>query len=134
MFFEVKLRVEKENSKGELKKVVEHYIVDGCELFAEAEQKALKEFDNKCEVFFIAKSKIIEIYNEKEDDKPFFKATIVSVFTNDDGVEKETKYPVLVCAEDIKEANKLMDEYIKSNMSDMRLDGIVKTKILDLLP
>jgi hypothetical protein len=26
------------------------------------------------------------------------------------------------------------DEYIKSNMSDMRLDGIVKTKILDLLP
>ena len=133
MFYEIKLRVEKENSKGELKQVTEHYIVDGCDLFAEAEYKAYQEYNNHCEVFSVTQSKIKEIVNQKEEDKPFFKATIVSTFVNDDGSEKETKYPVLVCATDIKEANKLIDDYLKQGLDDMRLDGIVKTKIVDIL-
>lgn len=133
MLYEVKLRVEQENSKGELKQVTEHYIVDGCEFFAEAEVKAMEEYNNDCEVFSIIQSRIREIVNEKEESKPFFKATITETFTNDDGSEKENKYPVLVCASDIKEANKLMEEYLKQGLSDMRLDGIVKTKILDVL-
>lgn len=33
MFYEIKLKVEKENSKGEMKEVVEHFITD-VELFA----------------------------------------------------------------------------------------------------
>lgn len=133
MLYEVKLRVEQENSKGELKQVTEHYIVDGCEFFAEAEVKAMEEYNNDCEVFSIIQSRIREIVNTKEVSKPFFKATITETFTNDDGSEKENKYPVLVCASDIKEANKLMEEYLKQGLSDMRLDGIVKTKILDVL-
>lgn len=133
MLYEVKLRVEQENSKGELKQVTEHYIVDGCEFFAEAEVKAMEEYNNDCEVFSIIQSRIREIVNDKEESKPFFKATITETFTNDDGSEKENKYPVLVCASDIKEANKLMEEYLKQGLSDMRLDGIVKTNILDVL-
>ena len=133
MLYEVKLRVEQENSKGELKQVTEHYIVEGCEFFAEAEVKAMEEYNNDCEVFSIIQSRIREIVNTKEESKPFFKATITETFTNDDGSEKENKYPVLVCASYIKEANKLMEEYLKQGMSDMRLDGIVKTKILDVL-
>ena len=133
MLYEVKLRVEQENSIGELKQVTEHYIVDGCEFFAEAEVKAMEEYNNDCEVFSIIQSRIREIVNDKEESKPFFKATITETFTNDDGSEKENKYPVLVCASDIKEVNKLMEEYLKQGLSDMRLDGIVKTKILDVL-
>lgn len=133
MLYEVKLRIENENSKGELKKVVEHYIIDKCELFAEAEMRALQEHDNNCEVFYIAQSKIVEIVNQKEDDKPYFKAMVVSVSIDDDGAERETTYSVLVCAENIKEANKLMEEYLKQGMTDMSVSGITKTKILDLL-
>lgn len=133
MLYEIKLRVEQENSKGELKQVTEHYIVDGCEFFAEAEVKAMEEYNNDCEVFSIIQSRIREIVNTKEELKPFFKATITETFTNDDGPEKENKYPVLVCASDINEANKLMEEYLKQGLTDMRLDGIVKTKILDVL-
>ena len=133
MLYEVKFRVEQENSIGELKQVTEHYIVDGCEFFAEAEVKAMEEYNNDCEVFSIIQSRIREIVNDKEESKPFFKATITETFTNDDGSEKENKYPVLVCASDIKEVNKLMEEYLKQGLSDMRLDGIVKTKILDVL-
>lgn len=66
MFYEIKLKVEKENSKGEMKEVVEHFITD-VELFAEAE------------------------------------------------------------------ANRLMQEHMRQGLNDMRLDGIVKTKIIDLI-
>lgn len=131
MLYEVKIKIERENAKGELKQVSEHYIIDNLELFAEAEAKALEEFGD-CDVFFIARSKIKEIVNAKEISKPFFKATIVDVYTSEDGGEKETQYQVLVCAKDIKEANKIMEEYLKQGI-DMRLDGITKTKILDIL-
>lgn len=66
MFYEIKLKVEKENSKGEMKEVVEHFITD-VGLFAEAE------------------------------------------------------------------ANRLMQEHMRQGLKDMRLDGIVKTKIIDLI-
>jgi hypothetical protein len=132
MFYEVKARIEKENSKGELKKIAEHYIVDGCEFFGEAEQRILMEYSNECDVFSVVRSKIIEIINQKELDKPFFKATVVDIFTDDDGEEKETKNFILVCAKNVTEATKIVEEHLKQGY-DSRLEGIVKTKILDLL-
>lgn len=132
MYYELKIKVEKENKKGELKQVTEHYITDA-ELFANAEYTGLNEYDGKCDVISIKRSPIREIVNDKDEDKPYFKATLIDVFVNDDGVEKENKYPVLVCAEDMKEANRIMEEYMKQGLGDLRLDGIVKTKILDVL-
>jgi hypothetical protein len=132
MYYELKIKVEKENKKGELKQVTEHYITDA-ELFADAEYTGLNEYDGKCDVIAIKRSPIREIVNDKDEDKPFFKATLIDVFVNDDGVEKENRYPVLVCAEDMKEANRNMEEYMKQGLGDLRLDGIVKTKILDVL-
>jgi hypothetical protein len=132
MYYELKIKVEKKNKKGELKQVTEHYITDA-ELFANAEYTGLNEYDGKCDVIAIKRSPIREIVNDKDEDKPFFKATLIDVFVNDDGVEKENRYPVLVCAEDMKEANRIMEEYMKQGLGDLRLDGIVKTKILDVL-
>lgn len=133
MFYEFKVKVERENSKGELKQVSEHYIIEGCELFAEVEAKAMEEFGADCDVFAITRSKITEIVNQKEIGKPFFKATVVDVFTDYEGNEKETKYQMLVCAKDVTEATKIMNEHLRQGF-DMQLNGITKTKILDLLP
>ena len=132
MFYEIKLKVEKENSKGEMKEVVEHFITD-VELFAEAEAKGLKQYNGDCDVFSITRSKVIEIVTEKEEGKPFYKATLIDIFIDDNGNEKETKYYNLVCAKDIPEANRLMQEHMRQGLKDMRLDGIVKTKIIDLI-
>ena len=63
-------------------------------------------------------------------DKPYNE--IKDTFTDDEGNEKDSKYFVLVCAKDITEANKIMDEYLKQGF-DMKLDGIVRTKILDVI-
>lgn len=133
MFYEIKLKTEKENAKGETKEVAEHYITDA-ELFSEAEQKGLELYANKCDVFAVSRSKIREIVNlgDKTEENHFFKATITDVFTDDAGNEKETKYFVLVAAKDIPEANRRMEDYLRQGF-DMKLDGIVKTKILDVI-
>lgn len=131
MFYEIKLKVEKENSKGEMKEVVEHFITD-VGLFAEAEAKGLEQYVD-CDVISITRSKVVEIVNEKEEDKPFYKATLIDIFIDDNGNEKETKYYNLVCAKDITEANRLMQEHMRQGLEDMRLDAIQKTKIIDLI-
>ncbi len=131
MFYEIKLKVEKENSKGEMKEVVEHFITD-VGLFAEAEAKGLEQYVD-CDVISITHSKVVEIVNEKEEDKPFYKATLIDIFIDDNGNEKETKYYNLVCAKDITEANRLMQEHMRQGLNDMRLDAIQKTKIIDLI-
>lgn len=132
MFYEIKLKVEKENSKGEMKEVVEHFITD-VGLFAEAEANSLEQYNGNCDVISITRSNVVEIVNEKEEDKPFYKATLIDIFIDDNGNEKETKYYTLVCAKDITEANRLMQEHMRQGLNDMRLDAIQKTKIIDLI-
>lgn len=135
MYYELKIKVNKTNDKGEEKEVKEHFITD-CELFAEAEAKGLEQYasDNmECDVFSISRSNIIEIVNEKTEGKPFFKATIVDTQIDDNWKEKELKYYNLVCAKDVREANLLMEQHLLQGLSDMRLDAIVKTKIIDLI-
>lgn len=131
MFYEIKLKVEKENSKGEMKEVVEHFITD-VGLFAEAKAKGLEQYVG-CDVISITRSNVVEIVNEKEEGKPFYKATLIDIFIDDNGNEKETKYYNLVCAKDITEANRLMQEHMRQGLNDMRLDAIQKTKIIDLI-
>lgn len=140
MFFEVKLTVEKEvpckPSKAgatacELKQVNEHYICE-CENALEAYYKANELYNNKCEVYSIAISKIKEIVNTKTNEKPFFKATIVDILIDDAGEEKEQKSSVLVCAKDVNEATRIMEDYLKQGYS-MGLIGINRVKILDLI-
>ena len=46
MFYEIKLKVDKENDKGEMKEVIERFITD-VELFAEAEAKGLEQVQRK---------------------------------------------------------------------------------------
>ena len=81
----------------------------------------------------VKRSNVREIVNESEDKEHYFKATIVDTFTDDNGKEKELKYYVLIRANDLGEATGKANEYMRQGLQDMRLDGIVKTKILELL-
>lgn len=134
MIFEGKIKVKKTNEKGKEKTCIEHYVIENEELFASAEYKLMEQYNGECEVTHIAKSSIREIVNQKEEDKPFFKAVIISIYTTDDGNEKELTYPVLICAKDMTEANKLIKEYMLG-IADMspKLKEIKETKIIDVL-
>lgn len=133
MFYEAKIKVEKTLDSGEVKDVTEHFILDA-ELFGEAEQIMFEEYPNqKIDVFTVYRSKIREIINQKEDDKPFFKAIVIDIFTDDNGREKETKYEILVCAESIAEATAITTEYLKQGYN-LRLDEVKRVKIIDYIP
>lgn len=131
MFFEVTLAVDKLNEKGESKRCIEKYITDKM-LFAEAEAIGLALYNNECDVTAIKRSKISEIINDKEEDKPFFKAVVCTVITNEDGSEKEVDSHILVCEKDVKSATEKVVEYAKRNFG-MELKSISRTKILDFL-
>lgn len=131
MYYEVTLSVDKLNEKGESKRCIEKYITDKM-LFAEAEAIGLALYNNECDVSAIKRSKISEIINNKEEDKPFFKAVVCTVITNDDGSEKEVDSHILVCEKDVKSATEKVVEYAKRNF-DMELKSISRTKILDFL-
>lgn len=131
MFYELTLQVDKLNEKGEEKRVIERYITEDL-LFAGTEAKGLHLYKGECDVTAIKRSKIMEVINEKEDEKPFFKAIVYDVFTDDEGNEKETDYYLLVCAKDIKNATEKVLDWMKQGYN-MELKSISKTKILDIL-
>lgn len=131
MFFEFKVRVTRNTEKGE-KEVTEQYITD-CELFAEAEAKGLEITDGKGDVIAISRSNVREIVNPNVTDKTYYKATIVDIFVNDNGDEKEMKYRVLIAADSVQEATHIAKDYMEQGLQDMRLDGVVKTKILEVV-
>lgn len=132
MLYEIKLTVDKVLDSGEQKPVKEHYIVDA-ETHGDAERIGFELYPNtNVDVVAVYRSDIREIINNKEEEKPFFKATVIDVFTEDDGREKETKYQMLVCAKDIMEATNLMKQYLEQGY-DMRLDALKRVKIIDYI-
>ena len=131
MYYELTLSVDKLNEKGEPKRCIEKYITDKM-LFAEAEAIGLALYNNECDVTAIKRSKISEIINDKEEDKPFFKAVVCTVITNEDGSEKEVDSHILVCEKDVKSATEKVVEYAKRNFG-MELKAISRTKLVDFL-
>ena len=135
MYYEITDRVKRVKDDGTEKEVNERYITD-CLTFAEAEQKGMEAYsaDNTDgDVVAVKRSNVKEIVNENEEKEHYFKATIVDTFIDDNGKEKELKYYVLIRADNLTEATAKANEYMRQGLQDMRLDGIVKTKILELL-
>lgn len=135
MYYEGKIKVKKTSSNGLEKDVNEHYILLD-DTFSSVEYKLTMLYASnnmECDVFAISRSKIREIVNEKQDDEFFYKVTLIDVFVDDKGKEKETKYYVLISAKNMDDANKKAAEYMKQGLQDMKLDAIAKTKILDLI-
>lgn len=136
MYYEMTTKVSRQNDDGLVKEISERYITD-CETFAEAEEKAMETYsaDNvNGDVIAVKRSNVKEIVNEDEEKEHYFKATIVDTFIDDKTEkEKELRYYVLIRANDLGEATAKANEYMRQGLQDMRLDGIVKTKIQELL-
>lgn len=136
MYYEMTTKVTRVKDDGTEKEVSERYITD-CETFAEAEQKGMEAYsaDNTDgDVVAVKRSNVKEIANENEEKQHYYKATIVDIFIDDKTEkEKELRYYVLIRADDLSEATAKAKEYMRQGLQDMRLDGIVKTNILELL-
>ena len=139
MFYHVKVQFTSVNESGARIKEKHEVLVDNCEFFAEAEQKALNEFIyagvGNVEVTNMKRSNIMEFANSPQggDDENIYTATIVSIFVEENGKEKETKYHVGVFAKSVNDATSIVQQYMKMGLQDMRLVSVKETKIESVL-
>ena len=139
MFYHVKVQFTSVNESGAKIKEKHEVLVDNCEFFAEAEQKVLDEFiyagTGDVEVTNMKRSNIMEFANSPQggDDENIYTATIVSIFVEESGKEKETKYHVGVFAKSVNEATSIVQQYMKMGLQDMRLVSVKETKIEQVL-
>jgi hypothetical protein len=135
--FEVKSRRVVMDNKGNDKSITEAFFIENCTSWADAEDKMLGYFNSENEVVGMAISKVMEVVNtptqEEKMDMFVYRAVIASIYTDDDGNEKEMKYPVLLWAKNIDEAMSVVNNYLRQGLEDMSLVSITKTKIVEVI-
>ena len=132
--YELKLKILKEDKKGNQKEVIESYLADKVELCAEAENKALELCNGEGDVISIKVAPYKEFINSREnDEQSIYKVKLISIFINDNGEEKETSYYVGCFAEDLNKANSLVNQYVSQGMENLKINAITKTNILDII-
>lgn len=134
MFYEISSRRVVIDRKGNDKSLTEHFIVDGIELFADAEQKGLEMYNGENDIVAIKRSNIYEVVNKrKDDDERIYLASIESLFVDGEGNESTTKYVVALFATTLQSATTIALDYMKQGLEDMALVGIKKSKFEDII-
>lgn len=134
MYYEIKVKCDVLQPDGTMKEMVEEYLVENQDLFAEAEMKGLGVAGAE-DVMSIKRSRVMEVANSKPSEgTPFlFRATIEAVTIGEDIKPKKKRYEVLLWASGIEEANSVSKDYISQGLEDMELVGIKKTNIVDII-
>lgn len=133
MYYEVTLKVTKQDNKGNDKEVKENFLIENAELWQEVENRALELYNGEADIVAMKRSSVIEVVNEKKEDTPIFKAKLISTYVDEKGKEKEKSWVVALFAADMNEANKKMQEYIKQGMEDLTLREIKQTNLLEII-
>jgi hypothetical protein len=136
--FEVKSRRTIIDQKsGNDKSITEAFFIENCTSWADAEDKMLTYFNSENEVVAMAISKVMDVVNcptqEEKEERYVYRAVIATIYTDDDGNEKEMKYPVLLWAKDFDNAMTIVNEYIAQGLEDMTLVSLQKTKIVEVI-
>lgn len=141
MFYQIKVKFDSINESGKTVTKNEEYLVKDCLLHAEAEQKGYEytseyQSDNP-DVTSVKRSNIREFINDEPTevfDWNIYVATICDIFIDEvSGKEKELKYHVGVYATSIADATKLVHDYMRQGLNDMKYIAVKETKILGIL-
>lgn len=133
--FETRIRYDKMQENGVVKKVTEAYLVDAL-TFTEAEARIIEELtpyiSGDFSVVAIKRTKIAEVFWNPEAEKWW--TVNVNFITLDEktGVEKKAASLILVQADDSDSARDVFREGMKGSMSDYEIAGINETKYLEV--
>lgn len=135
LWFECKVRYDKMQDNGMVKKVNEPYLVDAL-TFTEAESRIIEEMkpfiSGEYSISAEKKTKISEIFfNEGADRYYLVKVNFITLDENS-GVEKKTVSQILVQASDFEDAVEKFNEGMKGTMADYEIGSISETMIMDV--
>lgn len=135
LWFECKVRYDKMQENGMMKKVNEPYLVDAL-TFTEAEARIIEEMkpfiSGEYSISSEKKTKISEIFfNEGADRYYLVKVNFITI-DESKGVEKKTTSQILVQASDFQDAVDKFNEGMKGSMADYEIGAITETMIMDV--
>lgn len=136
-WFECKVKLERTQEDGSVKKVQEAYMVDAFN-FTEAEKRIVKEMEpfvkSEFEVADIRKMKIAELFDSEVDsDDRWYKLKLTYTTVDEKkGKEKKVSNFVLVRASSIRRALDNLEEGMKGSVTDYAVTSATETPIMDV--
>ncbi len=135
IWFECKVRYDKMQENGMVKKVNEPYLVDAL-TFTEAESRIIEEMkpyiSGEYSISSEKKTKISEIFYHEGGDRYYLvKAAFIS-YDNKTDTEKRSISQILVQACDLEEALNNFNEGMKGTVDDYTIVSIAETAIMDI--
>lgn len=134
-WFECKIRYDKQQENGSIKKVTEPFLVDALS-FTEAEARIIEEQAPFCtgevNVSAVKRTKIAEIFWDDSADKWYLVKVAFITIDEKTAVEKKSTSLILVAANDFKGALDNFMEGMKGTMADFEIVSIAETPIMDV--
>lgn len=134
-WFECKIRYDKAQENGAIKKVTEPYLVDALS-FTEAEARIIEEqtpfISGEVNVTAVKRTKIAEIFWDDSADKWYLAKVAFITIDEKTAVEKKSTSLILVAASDFKGAYDNFMEGMKGTMADFEIVSITETPLMDV--
>lgn len=137
LWFECKVRYDKLQDTGAVKKVNEPYLVDAL-TFTEAEGRIIEELtpciSGEFSISAVKKTKVSEIFFDETGDRYYMvKVNFVSL-DEKSGAEKKVANFILVQASDFEQAFKNFTKGMEGTLSDYEIVSITETMLMDVFP
>ncbi|MDE6329778.1 MAG: DUF4494 domain-containing protein [Muribaculaceae bacterium] len=137
LWFECKVRYDKMQENGVVKRVNEPYIVDALS-FTEAESRIIEEIkpyiSGDFTISAVKKTKIAEIFFDQTGDRFYHVKYNIITLDEKSGAEKRTTVLNLVQASDFDSALSNFQEGMKGTMADFEVAAIIETQVMDVFP
>lgn len=134
-WFECKVRYDKTQENGSVKKVTEPYLVDALS-FTEAEARITEEqtpfISGDFSVSAVKRTKISEIFWDETGDKYYLAKLAFITIDPKTGAEKKATSLILIQAKDFKTALDNVLEDMRGTASDYEIVSITETLLLDV--
>lgn len=137
LWFECKVRYDKMQDNGSVKKVNEPYLVDALS-FTEAEARIIEAISpyisGEFTVSAVKKTKISEIFWNESGDRYYMVKVMFITIDEKTAVEKKSASYILVQASDFSSALEVFMQGMKGTMSDFEIASIAETPLQDVFP
>ncbi|EMR04795.1 DUF4494 domain-containing protein [Cesiribacter andamanensis] len=137
IWFQCKIKYQKEDENGRLKNVTEPYLVDAVS-YTEAEARIYQELGSVIrgdfEVTSITKSKISDIFHY-DDAETWYKCKVTYIAADDEsGKEKKVTNQMLVSALDLKQACERLLESLEGILVQFEVVEIQQSPLVEIFP
>lgn len=138
-WYECKVRYEKTDDTGALKKTNESYLIDAYSV-TEAEARLVEElapFTSRGDLIVssVKKEKIAELFlSDHEEDDKFFRCKINFISLDEKrGVEKKMPATMIVKSDSLSNAVLRLKKEMDEGLSNYQIASVVETNIMDVL-